>query len=257
MHQKDEKIHKSSLLHSEFGVELKGLADTTQLGELLAGFMSNTYFIRNTCGEYVIHIEGTGEADTLMELAGAHETDPPTWLTSANAYANANAEPLTQDNKHTTHTATTHAALAMLPAPAVLLLQGDLGAGKTTLARAFTCALPGGRESEVNSPSFTLCNEYPTMPPVLHFDLYRLEAWQEDENILDALDEAANGEVLLLIEWPENLKKEFLPENFMRCRLTGSENNRTAFIECAGKTALAGVCHLQAECKRLNLQLVR
>ena len=55
-----------------------------------------------------------------------------------------------------------------------LYLFADLGGGKTTLARGFVAALPGGETAEVASPSFTLCNVYPTRPEVLHADLYRL-----------------------------------------------------------------------------------
>ena len=54
-----------------------------------------------------------------------------------------------------------------------LLLHGDLGSGKTTLTRFMVLSLPGGLEAEVASPSFTLCNHYATVPPVLHCDLYR------------------------------------------------------------------------------------
>ncbi|MBQ2475644.1 MAG: tRNA (adenosine(37)-N6)-threonylcarbamoyltransferase complex ATPase subunit type 1 TsaE, partial [Desulfovibrio sp.] len=49
-----------------------------------------------------------------------------------------------------------------------LLLQGELGSGKTTLAASFVKALPGGEDAEVSSPSFTLCNVYPTRPQVFH-----------------------------------------------------------------------------------------
>ena len=55
----------------------------------------------------------------------------------------------------------------------VLLMHGDLGSGKTTLTRALVARLPGGATAEVSSPSFTLCNHYPTRPPVVHCDLYR------------------------------------------------------------------------------------
>ena len=55
-----------------------------------------------------------------------------------------------------------------------LYLFADLGGGKTTLTRGFVSALPGGENAEVASPSFTLCNIYPTRPEVLHADLYRL-----------------------------------------------------------------------------------
>ncbi len=90
----------------------------------------------------------------------------------------------------------------------VMGLRGDLGLGKTTLARGLVAALPGGERAEFSSPSFTLCNSYPTTPPVLHADLYRLPDGcglpDELADELDTWDEAA-GRALLLLEWPERL----------------------------------------------------
>lgn len=57
----------------------------------------------------------------------------------------------------------------------IILFYGDLGSGKTTFTRGFIEALPGGENAEVSSPSFTLCNSYPTTPSVIHCDLYRSE----------------------------------------------------------------------------------
>ena len=73
------------------------------------------------------------------------------------------------------------------PQVRALLLQGDLGSGKTTLTRSLVAALPGGDQAEISSPSFTICNNYPTCPPVLHCDLYRCPASLPDE-VWDALD---------------------------------------------------------------------
>ena len=64
-------------------------------------------------------------------------------------------------------------ARAMTNSPFSLLMTGDLGCGKTTLTRALVEALPGGESAETSSPSFTLCNVYPTTPPIVHCDLYR------------------------------------------------------------------------------------
>ena len=50
------------------------------------------------------------------------------------------------------------------PQVRALLLQGDLGSGKTTLTRSLVAALPGGDQAEISSPSFTICNNYPTCP---------------------------------------------------------------------------------------------
>ena len=77
------------------------------------------------------------------------------------------------------------------PQVRALLLQGDLGSGKTTLTRSLVAALPGGDQAEISSPSFTICNNYPTCPPVLHCDLYRCPASLPDE-VWDALDADAH-----------------------------------------------------------------
>lgn len=85
-----------------------------------------------------------------------------------------------------------------------LYLFGDLGGGKTTLTRGLVAALPGGGDAEVASPSFTLCNEYPTRPPVLHADLYRLGRGASLPEELEACAEE-EAAALLVLEWPEHL----------------------------------------------------
>ena len=95
----------------------------------------------------------------------------------------------------------------MLPAPRVVLLLGELGAGKTTLAKGWIEALGAGPAEEVTSPTFTLVHEYQgPRVKVYHLDVYRLEGERE----LDALglDEmAASAGALLLIEWGEKFAR--------------------------------------------------
>jgi len=82
-------------------------------------------------------------------------------------------------------------------------LSGDLGAGKTTLARGILTAL--GLEEEAPSPSFAIVQPYDVPEvrlPVWHVDLYRLEEASEAEEL--GLEEARDYAVLL-IEWPERL----------------------------------------------------
>jgi len=96
------------------------------------------------------------------------------------------------------------AALARVLRPGdVLALFGDLGAGKTTLARGLLQAL--GHEGDVASPTFPIVQAYDppdTRIPVWHVDLYRIEDPSELDEI--GLDEARD-DCALLIEWPERL----------------------------------------------------
>lgn len=97
-------------------------------------------------------------------------------------------------------TARLGAALAATqPAQAVVLLHGDLGAGKSTLARAWLRAL--GVEGAIRSPTYTLVEHYPlsTGGKGLHLDLYRIG----DARELDFLGLDDAGATLWLVEWPE------------------------------------------------------
>lgn len=93
---------------------------------------------------------------------------------------------------------------ATLPAGTVLLLHGDLGAGKTALVRGLALGV-GLDEDEVSSPTFTLVHEYRGgRVPLFHADLYRLPPGASIEDL--GLDEAAE-EGILAIEWPERLAR--------------------------------------------------
>jgi tRNA threonylcarbamoyladenosine biosynthesis protein TsaE len=90
----------------------------------------------------------------------------------------------------------------------VIALHGDLGAGKTTLARGLLRAL--GFEGDVASPTFPIVQPYDDIdPPVWHVDLYRIEDPSELEEL--ALDEA-RGHAALVIEWPERLGARLWPD---------------------------------------------
>ncbi|MFO6447103.1 tRNA (adenosine(37)-N6)-threonylcarbamoyltransferase complex ATPase subunit type 1 TsaE [Erythrobacter sp. NE805] len=91
---------------------------------------------------------------------------------------------------------------AVLRAGDVVALEGGLGAGKTTLARAILAAL--GHEGEVPSPTFTIIETYDSPPlrlPVVHADFYRLEDPGELAEI--GLDDYREGAVLIA-EWPDH-----------------------------------------------------
>ena len=88
----------------------------------------------------------------------------------------------------------------MVRPPLTVTLQGELGAGKTTLARAICRGY--GVHDEVTSPTFTLVHEYEgTLSPVYHIDLYRLRGADELPTI--GWEEVMQADALRLIEWPE------------------------------------------------------
>lgn len=108
----------------------------------------------------------------------------------------------------------------------VVALEGDLGAGKTTLARAILRALD--LRETVPSPSFTLVQHYITPRlPISHYDLYRIENAAEIDEL--GLDEALS-EGAALIEWPERAGDR-LPADALHVQLTiAGENTRAAFV---------------------------
>ncbi len=87
-----------------------------------------------------------------------------------------------------------------LPPGAVVLLIGNLGAGKTTLAKGIVKGLGAADPDEVSSPTFTLVHEYGG-GRVFHIDLYRLE--RESEVASLGLDELMDRQAVVLVEWGE------------------------------------------------------
>lgn len=134
-------------------------------------------------------------------------------------------------------------ALSLHPKVRTLLLNGDLGSGKTTLTRYMVMSLPGGSESEVASPSFTLCNHYPTEPPILHCDLYRC-AGAAPEELFEALD---NPKFLNIIEWSTFLSKQDRPEEYLDIALKACEEGRLLTLQAYGPCAEALLRHLRGQ----------
>jgi tRNA threonylcarbamoyladenosine biosynthesis protein TsaE len=90
-----------------------------------------------------------------------------------------------------------------LPPGAIVLLFGDLGAGKTAFVRGLAAGL-GADPTEVSSPTFTLIQEYAGPTRLFHADLYRLSPAEADDL---GLDELAGGEGVLAIEWADRLPR--------------------------------------------------
>jgi tRNA threonylcarbamoyladenosine biosynthesis protein TsaE len=101
-----------------------------------------------------------------------------------------------------------------------VLLIGNLGAGKTTLAKGIVNGLGAAPPEEVSSPTFTLIHEYGR--GVYHIDLYRLDEPREVETL--GLEELFDREAVVLIEWGERFP-QFLPPERTEIRLhaTGDE----------------------------------
>ncbi len=117
--------------------------------------------------------------------------------------------------------------------PQTLYLLGDLGLGKTTFTSAFVSVFPGAEEAEVGSPSFTLCNEYPTEPEIYHADLYRLP----DNAFLPEELQDLPKKSLLLIEWAERLTKEEQEADALCLRFSFDDeiNSENTQKKCAEK----------------------
>ena len=98
-----------------------------------------------------------------------------------------------------------------LPAEAILLLQGPLGAGKTSLVQGIALALSIGEP--ITSPTFALAQHYTDgNPPLIHLDLYRLEQPSAADDLFLQEDEEAKAiGAFMAVEWPERLSLE-LPE---------------------------------------------
>lgn len=131
--------------------------------------------------------------------------------------------------------------------PAVALLEGDLGSGKTTLTKGVAAGLGAAREEEVTSPTFTLVHEYrspesgsqdaqdgePRGATVYHVDLYRVEGERETESL--GLEELFGPSSTVMIEWGGKLSgRPAGPTVRIRMEVAG-ENDRHILVERLGR----------------------
>jgi tRNA threonylcarbamoyladenosine biosynthesis protein TsaE len=118
---------------------------------------------------------------------------------------------------------------AELPPQALVLLIGELGAGKTTLAKGIVKGLGAAQPEEVSSPTFTLIHQY--SPSVYHIDLYRLD--REDQLETLGLEEIFDRTAVVLIEWGERFPKLMLEQRIdIRLRVTGDSSREIEVMSC-------------------------
>ena len=108
----------------------------------------------------------------------------------------------------------------ILKCPSTILLEGDLGAGKTTFTKGIGKAL--GVEKTINSPTFTIMKCYKGKYPLYHLDLYRLNGVNQEFDLEEYIDSG-----IAVIEWPHQAD-ELLPEEYLRIIIT-IENDKRKF----------------------------
>lgn len=109
----------------------------------------------------------------------------------------------------------------------VVCLDGDLGAGKTTLAQAIAGGLDVQDGIYVNSPSFAILHEYPGRLPIYHMDFYRLQDYTEVEDL--GFDEYFYGNGVCIIEWALRAK-EIMPVDCLHLTLEIEDTEKRRVI---------------------------
>jgi tRNA threonylcarbamoyladenosine biosynthesis protein TsaE len=92
---------------------------------------------------------------------------------------------------------------ASLKPPILILLSGELGAGKTTLTKGIAAGLGAAREEDVTSPTFTLVHKYQGRARLYHVDLYRICGFHDLETL--GLEDFFSEDAVVIVEWPDRL----------------------------------------------------
>jgi len=109
--------------------------------------------------------------------------------------------------------------------PLLVLLSGELGSGKTTLAKGIISGLGGAREEEVTSPTFTLVHVFHNPTKIYHVDLYRVSDFRDLETL--GLEDALSEPAVLLVEWSErfHLRSDW-PRQVIHLEHLGGDSRR-------------------------------
>ncbi len=110
----------------------------------------------------------------------------------------------------------------------IIAMYGDLGAGKTCFTRGLARGL--GVNDGVSSPTFAIVNEYSGQYPIYHFDMYRIEDWNDLESI-GFFDYINNG--VIIIEWSENIEGA-LPSEIIKVYIDKNDNENERIIKIEG-----------------------
>lgn len=107
----------------------------------------------------------------------------------------------------------------------VVAFYGDLGAGKTAFIRGMAKGF--GLDAEVSSPTFAIVHEYGGSPLFCHFDMYRVDSWEDlySSGFFDYIDMGA----ILAVEWSENIENA-LPEDTIRIKITKTDDENQRII---------------------------
>ena len=118
----------------------------------------------------------------------------------------------------------------------VVVLQGDLGAGKTTFVKEVVSAL--GSQDVVTSPTFTLLNTYDADFPIYHFDMYRLSSAEEAMGVgFEEYFDKSSLDGVCFVEWAENVEGLIEEVDFVVDIRKRSDSARTFIIEGGLKNA--------------------
>ncbi|HEX5659253.1 MAG TPA: tRNA (adenosine(37)-N6)-threonylcarbamoyltransferase complex ATPase subunit type 1 TsaE [Polyangiales bacterium] len=141
------------------------------------------------------------------------------------------------------------ALAASLRAGDLLVLEGQLGAGKTFLTRAIARGLGVPSATAITSPTFTLLNEYATPVPLVHADLYRLG--EADELIELGLLDRIGRDVIAIVEWGDRFSQA-LGERGLWIWLQYEEAGRSARLQARGDSGEALLERLLAQRDRFE-----